>query len=173
MRVGVYILAGVIAIGAGAAVSRFWVHPPTVVAAPAASSIVESPLTDLDGSVRYLKEWRGKVLLVNFWATWCAPCRVEIPLIQRARAHYQDRDFEVVGVAIDEQKLVQDFRDEMGIKYPLLLAGDDAIDLLIDFGNEVGALPHTAILSASGDIVATHTGPLTAEQLDQLIQKHL
>ena len=94
-------------------------------------------------------------------------------MIQAARERYKQRDFEVIGIAIDQGEAVAAYRDDLTIRYPLLVAVTDPVDLLASFGNEIGALPHSVMLSASGEILATHTGPLSAEQLDEMIQDFL
>lgn len=137
-----------------------------------AVSLVAQELTDLDGRSRYLREWAGTVLLVNFWATWCAPCREEIPLLQRARDRYRDRGFEVIGVAFDETEPVAGFRDQLDIRYPLLLALVDPFALLGASGNEVGGLPHSVLLDGDGQVLEAHTGVLTEDQLQAWIRAH-
>ena len=173
-RLVTYLTTGALALIAGIAISLYWASPdttpdPKVELTP----VIDQPLIDLTGSVRHLREWRGKVLLVNFWATWCAPCREEIPLIQQARERYKDREFEVIGVAIDEEQSVAEYRNALAIEYPLLLVQGDPMGFLSSFGDEQGVLPHSAILGRKGEILATHTGPLTSDQLEQFIYTHL
>ena len=173
-RLITYLTVGGLALIAGLAISLYWTPPgnktsPKVELTP----VIDQPLIDLTGSIRHLREWEGKVLLVNFWATWCAPCREEIPLIQQAREQYKDREFEVIGIAVDEEQSVKEYRNTMAIEYPLLLVQGDPIGLLSSFGDEQGVLPHSAILGRTGEILATHTGPLSSDQLEQLIYTHL
>jgi len=170
-----YILVGLVALTLGVAISIYR-GPGTPPQSPriADIAVTDHPLTDLDnGATRHLREWRGKVLLVNFWATWCLPCRQEIPLLQRARDQYQDRNLEVIGVAFDEEGPVREFRDQLAIRYPLLLALDDPFTLLANSGNEVGGLPHSVLLGRNGKILTSHTGILTPDQLEELIESHL
>jgi thiol-disulfide isomerase/thioredoxin len=174
-RVSAYILVALIALASGIAISIYR-DPGVAPDKPEIANIpvIDHPLTDLEnGTIRYLREWRGKVLLVNFWATWCVPCREEIPLLQQARDHYQDKNLEVIGVAFDEAGPVRVFRDQLAIRYPLLLALDDPFTLLANSGNEIGGLPHSVLLGRNGKILTSHTGILTREQLDELIQSHL
>ena len=173
MRVLIYVSVAAVALIAGALIAQY-VQPPQPTATTAAtSSVLDHSLLDLAGSRRPLREWQGRVLFINFWATWCAPCREEIPHIQKARERYKNRNFEVIGIAIDERKPVVEYRDEFEIEYPLLLAVEDPIALLNAFGNEQGALPHSVVLGSTGNVLATHTGPLLPDQLTALIEAHL
>lgn len=174
MRVLIYFLAGGLALSTGLLLSRYWESPQQVtVQETAPVPVSRQTLLALDGTPHSLSDWGGKVLLVNFWATWCAPCREEIPLIQQAREKYRQRNLEVIGIAIDDAHPVMEYRDELSIAYPLLLVPGDPIKLLSSFGDDTGALPHSAVIGTSGEILATHTGPLTAEQLEEFILSHL
>ena len=170
-----YILVGLIALTLGVAISIYH-GPDSVPQNPVIADIpvIDHPLTDLDnGATRHLREWQGRVPLGNFWATWCLPCREEIPLLQRVREQYRDKNLEVIGVAFDEEGPVREFRDQLAIRYPLLLAIDDPFTLLANSGNEVGGLPHSVLLGRNGKILASHTGILTPDQLQGLIETHL
>lgn len=174
MRVIVYLGIAAIALIAGVLIAQHAKSPQsTVMTVSRAMSVLDRPLRDLNGAERHLREWEGKVLLINFWATWCAPCRDEIPHIQQARERYKNRNFEVVGIAIDEQEPVREYREALEIRYPLLLAVEDPITLLGAFGNEQGALPHSVVLGSSGNVLAIHAGPIRPEQLAALIESHL
>ena len=143
---------------------------PAVVGGQSNIPLVDHPLTGLEGDARFLREWKGKTVLVNFWATWCAPCREEIPLLQKVRDSNRHRNFEVVGVAFDEQQPVVAFRDEFDVTYPLLLALADPFSLLGSSGNEVGGLPHSILLDGDGSVLASHTGILTEDQLEEWLK---
>ena len=174
MRIGLYAVVALLALGAGMLLSGQWSEPT----GPDSGSLPEQSPTDitfldLDGATKTLNDWRGTTLLVNFWATWCGPCRVEIPLLQSVRERYRARNFEVLGIAIDQESAVREFRDQLAIDYPLLLVGADDTDLLAKFGNPHGALPHSVILSPAGVILAAHTGPLIEEQIQSWLVPHL
>jgi thiol-disulfide isomerase/thioredoxin len=101
-------------------------------------------LKDLAGRSHSISEWDGKALLVNFWATWCAPCRREIPLLNRIQREYAVNGFEVVGIAVDFADDVKAFRKEFPIEYPLLVGEQEGFDAARAFGIETMALPFTA-----------------------------
>jgi len=115
-------------------------------------------MKDMDGKLRNADEWNGKVLIVNFWATWCPPCRKEIPAFIELQDQYGDQGLQFVGIAIDDKDKVQDYIDTMGINYPVLVGEIDAIDLAKRYGNRFGALPFTAVVDRSGKIVFIQRG---------------
>ncbi len=134
----------------------------------------DSPLraatfVDLSGRVRRLSEWTGKLLVVNFWATWCAPCLEEIPLLMAARRSHARLDVEIVGIAVDLVAKVSQFAAKLSIDYPLLLAGPDGLDLIRSLGNQSGGLPFTVFLNRSGTPVQTKLGVLRQPELDTIL----
>ena len=160
----------VLALAAGMLASRYW--QPTQ---PAVTPLDygETTFTDLDGRPAELSRWRGKVMLLNFWATWCPPCRDEIPLLNDAHERYAERGFTVVGVAIDDAAKVREFSDELFIAYPVLLGDRDSIDVMHRFGNRIGALPYSVLFDRDGTAVASKHGEFTRAELDALIESRL
>ncbi|MGM0564465.1 MAG: TlpA family protein disulfide reductase [Pseudomonadota bacterium] len=129
-------------------------------------------LPDLQGQIHRHDDWRGQVVMINFWATWCPPCKKEIPDFIRLQDDLADRDIQVVGIAIDEARKVTEFVDEIGgINYPQLIASGSGYGLTERYGNEWGTLPYTVFLNRKGEIVARHyQGILTYEEArDQLL----
>ena len=125
---------------------------------------------DLDGKTRKLAEWRGKVLVCNFWATWCAPCREEIPLFIAAREKYGSAGVEIVGIAIDNASKVRDFSASFKIPYPLLLAKADGLDVMRQLGNNSGGLPYTVVTDRQGALVHRKLGALKEADLDAILK---
>ncbi|TDJ35287.1 MAG: TlpA family protein disulfide reductase, partial [Gammaproteobacteria bacterium] len=117
-------------------------------------------LSDLSGQTRSVSEWDGQVILLNFWATWCAPCRKEMPELAEVHHAFADRGFAVVGIAIDSLEPVQAFITELGIDYPMLIGELDAIEVARQFGNRLGVLPYTVILDRNGTVVLMHAGEI-------------
>lgn len=113
-------------------------------------------LNDASGKAVTLSEFRGKVVLLNFWATWCAPCRVEIPWFTEFQKTYGDRDFVVLGVSLDEDgwKSVKPYMDEKRINYRVMVGNDEIARL---YGG-IESLPTTLIIDKSGRIAVTHVG---------------
>jgi thiol-disulfide isomerase/thioredoxin len=140
------------------------VPPPTV---PARLPAVA--LKDLDGRMHSLSEWTGKALVINFWATWCAPCRHEIPLLNKIRNEYAGQGFEVVGIAVDFADDVRAFTKDFPIRYPLLIGEEDGLAAARAFGVATMAFPFTAFTDAHGQIITVHLGELHPAQADAIL----
>ena len=127
-------------------------------------------LADLKGTPQVLEQWRGKVVVVNFWATWCAPCREEIPGFVKLQERYGVRGLVFVGIAIDQPGKVAEFAGEFRINYPVLVAGADILPLLREAGNPAGVLPYTLVIDRRGTIVSRQPGGLKEDRLEGLLQ---
>jgi len=137
--------------------------------AKAAVAATDFSLPDLEGEQRSLQQWRGKVVMLNFWAPWCPPCRKEIPAFIELQEKYAARGFTIVGITLDTQENAQVFADTMGINYPVLIAEDKGIELAGNYGNTLGALPYTAIIDRQGHVVFTHRSELSLQQAESAI----
>jgi len=135
-----------------------------------AERVYAARLPDLEGTPQPLEQWRGRVLVVNFWATWCAPCREEIPGFVRLQARHGTRGLQFVGIAIDQPDKVAEFAREFGINYPLLVGQLDTLELLRQAGNRAGVLPYTLVLDRRGQVVSREPGGLKEARLEGLIQ---
>lgn len=124
---------------------------------------------DLDEKPRALAEWIGKLVVVNFWATWCAPCLEEIPLLMAARKSHAGIGVEIVGIAIDMAPKVREFAAKLSIDYTVLLASADGLELMRSLGNRSGGLPFTVFLDRSGTPVRTKLGALRQPELDTIL----
>ena len=134
------------------------------------AQIFRASFPDLEGKPQPLSQWQGKILVLNFWAPWCPPCRAEIPEFIKLQEQYRQQGVVFVGVALDQKDKVQAFADEMGINYPMLLGESDAVEVAKLAGNRLGGLPFTAIFAKNGDIVSTVTGELKREQLEATLK---
>ena len=132
-------------------------------------SMIEVTLPDLDGTPQALAQWRGKVVVVNFWATWCAPCREEIPLLVKLQTKYREGGLQLVGIAIDQPDKVRPYAKEMGMNFPILIGGVDAIDLTKTLGNRVGVLPFTVVVGRDGTVASREVGILKEARIEAIL----
>jgi thiol-disulfide isomerase/thioredoxin len=143
--------------------------PPPAVPAPLVETLPQFQLADRDGQLRSLADWPGKSLIVNFWATWCAPCRREIPLLQQLQREHAAEGFQVVGIAVDFRDKVLAYASDMQIDYPLLIGEQEALDAAAAFGVSTVGLPFTVFSDAQGRVVTAHLGELTAAEADLIL----
>jgi len=121
-------------------------------------------LAGLDGKQYGLNNWKDKVVILNFWATWCPPCRREMPGFVELDEEFSKQGLQMVGIAIDEKSAVGDFVDSLGIEFPILVGGTDAISIAKHYGNHHSALPYSVIIDRQGYIRHKVAGELTKQE---------
>jgi thiol-disulfide isomerase/thioredoxin len=159
-------LAGV---GLAAATAGALLWPRLRPEASAIRMLMNNNFSDLAGNVRQIREWRGAVLVCNFWATWCAPCREEMPLFAEMQRKYAGNSVQFVGIGIDQVVKMREFSNSLQIPYPLLVAGAETLDLMRKLGNSSGGLPFTVVLDREGGLAARHLGALQRPELEPLL----
>ena len=127
-------------------------------------------LPDLNGKPTAIDAFRGRSLIINFWATWCAPCRREIPLLKAVNTDWKDRRFSVLGIAVDQRAAVVRFAQRFQISYPLLAGQQDALDVAAAFGVATPAFPFTVFTDDRRRIVALYLGELHRPQIDLILR---
>lgn len=121
---------------------------------------------DLDGKPQSLSQWHGKLVLLNFWASWCEPCRKEMPQLAAAQKRYASQGVQIVGIALDQPEAVRDYLKHTPVDY-MILIGIDADPVPTErFGDSAGLLPYSVLIGPDGRILANHLGELSASQLD-------
>jgi thiol-disulfide isomerase/thioredoxin len=167
----------VIALAAGTSaffVSRALLEPEPAPPAPFRPAVIpelrpDVTLTDREGQPRALSEWDGKPLVINFWATWCAPCRREIPMLNALARETAAEGIEVIGIAIDFREEVLKYLESTPIAYTVLIGEQDGMDAARAFGMETIGLPFTAFTDRRGRIATIHVGELHRPQADIIL----
>jgi thiol-disulfide isomerase/thioredoxin len=130
---------------------------------PIPTELPNISLADPGGIKHALSEWKGRPLLINFWATWCAPCRREIPLLKTIRLERAKDGIEIVGIAVDFRDAVQKYAREMSIDYPVLVGEQDGLEAIAAFGMDT-VFPFTVFADARGRIVTLKVGELHEDE---------
>jgi thiol-disulfide isomerase/thioredoxin len=165
-------VTALLAVGAGAWLAWHRLTPSQPTRAEAAALFAHA-FADAQGQMQPIAQWRGKLLVVNFWATWCPPCVEEMPDLQRIRDQYRDRNVEVIGIGIDTADKIRAFQAQHQLTLPLLVAGAGGSDLGRALGNQIGALPYTVLLSPDGDVVQRKLGQIRPSELTAWLDAQL
>ena len=170
----IFAAVGVLALMAGAALwlgtqERPLASPEAVQVAP--GTLYAASFRDLGGEARSLGQFQGKVVVLNFWATWCGPCREEMPSFERLQARWAGKGVQFVGISSEEPGRVGPFARSLGVNYPLWVGGDEVGELSRRLGNRLGVLPHTVILDRSGNVLETRVGTYPEADLDERLAK--
>lgn len=168
-----YIVVGLLFAASGAYVGYQKQHnapPPLTAAAPAGvtapvDALFKETLPNAKGVATPLAQFKGKAMLVNFWATWCAPCVQEMPELSALSAGEEGKKLQVIGIGIDSPSNISEFADKYKITYPVLVAGMNGTDLARQFGNARGGLPYTVLIGADGQVKKTYLGKLKFDEL--------
>ncbi len=126
----------------------------------------EFSLADTAGVMRSITEWDGKAMVVNFWATWCAPCRREMPLLKDLQTEYAGEDVQIIGVAVDLREDVLGYLEQTPVNYPVMIGDQDAIDAAEGFGVEFMAMPFTAFTDHQGNVLHVQIGEVHRPQAE-------
>ncbi|MDP1558241.1 MAG: TlpA disulfide reductase family protein [Nitrosomonas sp.] len=135
-----------------------------------ANAIFAATLPDIQGENQAISQWKGNVLVINFWATWCAPCREEIPEFIELQEKYHDQGLRFIGIAIDQEEKVIAYSKEFSINYPVLIGGSGAMVLAEAAGNTQSALPYTLVINREGEIVNTFLGRVHQKKLEKVLK---
>jgi len=138
---------------------------PAVPQAPAVANLFAQSMVEASGKHAPLSQWRGKPLIVNFWATWCGPCVQEMPELNALHSEIVKKDIHVIGIGIDSQDSIMQFAQKYKISYPLYVAGTNGTSLLRQFGNDAGGLPFTVLIGADGQVKKMYLGSIKFDEL--------
>jgi thiol-disulfide isomerase/thioredoxin len=157
------IIVAVLALGVGLT-ARFVMSP-----AQPSPPFTEFSLPDTSDKMHNSTEWQGKIRIINFWATWCAPCRKEMPEFIALQEKYANKNVQFIGIAVDDKTAVIDYLKTININYPILIGGDAAMVMARQLGNRIGALPYTVVVNAQGQVIHQQAGEFATEQVVKVI----
>ena len=169
---------GVLALMAGAAL---WLgtqprQPSTTAVQVTPATLYSATFHDLQGRDQSLGQFEGKVVVLNFWATWCAPCREEMPAFSRLQSKWAAQGVQFVGISNEDAARVMPFAKRLGVTYPLWIGDDLVGELSRRLGNGAGVLPHTVLIDRTGNVLETKVGAYPEQDLDKklsgLVGKH-
>ncbi len=161
-------VVGALALAAGAYFGRS-LYAPTAAATVGGDAVYGVTLPGLDGAPVSLAQYRGKPLVVNFWATWCGPCREEMPAFVKIQRDDGGKTVQFVGIGVDDADKLRQFATSIGLNYPSLVGGYGSLELSRTLGNTAMALPFTLVLDGAGKIVHTQLGPLPPDKLAAIL----
>ena len=128
----------------------------------------ELPATD--GKKHSLRDWKGKVIMLNFWASWCAPCQFEIPRFVRYQSHYADKGLQIIGIGLDEMTKLKNVERSLEMNYPSMVIAQNAGGALLEkFGNDQGIVPYTVVIDKDGTISYIHRGAMEDEDFKEFV----
>ena len=171
MRTSWLVGVAALALALGVVVGLWQTTPPTP--ATSADQIYTAKFSDVDGRQQPLSQWRGKIMVINFWATWCPPCRSEIPDFVKVSQATFDKGVVFVGIALDEVDPVIRFAQEYGVKYPMLIGGEPGYAFAEMLGNRTSSIPYTVIVDRQGVVKYVSLGQLSREELEKQLNKLL
>ena len=155
--------AGLAACAAGALGGHWWLNRGVVAGEEA--KLLAASFEGLDGKPVPMATWRGKTIVVNFWATWCGPCREEMPDFVRAQNEFAAKGLQFVGIAVDRRDPVERFAKELAINYPILFAEASCLDELKTMGNPESVLPFSLVFSPKSEVMLRRTGKLKYSEI--------
>jgi len=149
------------------AINPIYDNPVNTKVEMSSAPLFNTPLTDLQGTQQNLSQYKGKIIVVNFWATWCPPCREEMPELSQLQSEYKNRNVVVLGIAEDEMPLVKEYLQSSPVTYPIFIAENEGMNLGANLGNDKGVLPYTVIIGADGSMIETFYGKISKLLLEK------
>ncbi len=164
-------IAGIslIALALGVLTSQ-WIYRTGLASDPAIKAFFANPWKTAEGKTVNTDEWRGKVLVVNFWASWCPPCVEEMPTLDKLQQEFASKNVLFVGIGIDSPSNIRQFLEMTPVSYPIVIGGLEGSSLSKQMGNAQGALPYTIIIDAKGKATNSKLGKISEEELRRAIQ---
>lgn len=157
----------------GLGIKHFAINPIQEASKAAAASLFSASILDANGVKQHLDQYRGKIIVLNFWATWCPPCREEMPELSQLHQEYQNRNVVVLGIAEDDLAPVREFLQASPVSYPVFIAENEHMELGSSLGNHQAVLPYTVIIDANGNVLQSFFGKINKPLLEKSLQNLL
>jgi thiol-disulfide isomerase/thioredoxin len=161
-----------LALFTGALTSQ-WIYKTGLASDPAIKAFFANPWQTPDGKLANTEKWRGKVLVVNFWASWCPPCVEEMPALDKLQGEFSSKNVLFVGIGIDSPSNIREFLAKSPVSYPIMIGGLEGSNLSKQLGNAQGALPYTIIINVQGKASSSKLGKISEEELRNAIKSAL
>ncbi|MBU3576831.1 redoxin family protein [Polynucleobacter sp. UK-Kesae-W10] len=153
--------------------SSHWISQTGLASDPSIKAFFANSWQTPDGKPANSENWRNKVLVVNFWASWCPPCVEEMPALDKIAQEYADKNVLIVGIGIDSPSNIREFLQKTPISYPIVIGGLEGSNLAKQMGNTQGALPYTVIINPQGKSIYTKLGKISEDELKKAINSAL
>ncbi len=150
-----------------------WIYKTGLASDPAIKAFFANPWQTPDGKSVNTEQWRGKVLVVNFWASWCPPCVEEMPTLDKLNAEFSSKNVLFVGIGIDSPSNIREFLKNTPVSYPIVIGGLEGSILSKQMGNSQGALPYTIIINSNGKASSSKLGKISEDELRSAIKSAL
>ena len=150
--------------------SSHWISKTGLASDPAIKAFFANPWQTPDGKSIKSEEWQGKVLVVNFWASWCPPCVEEMPTLDMLQKDFLQQNVLFVGIGIDSPSNIREFLNKTPVSYPIVIGGLEGSNLSKQLGNTSGALPYTLIINPKGKAVYSKLGKISEDELRKAIK---
>jgi len=150
-----------------------WIYKAGLASDPAIKAFFANPWQTPDGKAVDTEQWRGKVLVVNFWASWCPPCVEEMPTLDALQEEFKNQNVLFVGIGIDSPSNIRQFLEMTPVSYPIVIGGLEGSNLSKQMGNSQGALPYTIIINTQGKSTSSKLGKISEEELRKAIKSAL
>ncbi len=165
----IIVTISLLALFAGVLTSQ-WIYKTGLASDPAVKAFLTNPWQTPDGKAVDTQKWQGKVLVVNFWASWCPPCVEEMPTLDKLQQDFLQQNVLFVGIGIDSPSNIRDFLSKTPVSYPIVIGGLEGSNLSKQLGNSQGALPYTIIIDAKGKSTYSKLGKITEDELRSAIK---
>ncbi|QWD64266.1 TlpA disulfide reductase family protein [Polynucleobacter sp. MWH-UH2A] len=150
-----------------------WISQSGLASEPSIKAFFANPWQSPDGKPVNSEHWQGKVLVINFWASWCPPCVEEMPTLDQVSKEYASKNVLFVGIGIDSPSNVREFLQKTPVSYPIVIGGLEGSNLAKQMGNAQGALPYTVVINPSGKSTFTKLGKISEDELKKAINNAL